>query len=56
MCIRDREMPHCWIQDVNRVRQILINLLSNAVKFTDEGEVIVSVNALPVEGLSLIHI
>lgn len=44
------EMPHCWIQDVNRVRQILINLLSNAVKFTDEGEVIVSVNALPVEG------
>jgi PAS domain S-box-containing protein len=32
------------VGDVTRLRQILANLLSNAVKFTEQGEVIVSVN------------
>ena len=37
-------VPHMIIQDMNRVRQILLNLLSNATKFTSEGGVSVLVN------------
>ncbi|QHI69606.1 hybrid sensor histidine kinase/response regulator [Tichowtungia aerotolerans] len=33
--------------DAGRLRQILLNLLSNAIKFTREGEIVVSVTALP---------
>ncbi|HSD64708.1 MAG TPA: response regulator [Ignavibacteriaceae bacterium] len=32
-----------------RLRQILTNLLSNAVKFTEEGEILISVSAIPLE-------
>ena len=40
-------VPEEVIGDVTRVRQVLTNLLSNAVKFTDEGEVVVTVEASP---------
>ncbi len=33
--------------DARRVRQVLLNLLSNAVKFTQEGEVTLTIEALP---------
>ncbi len=41
------ETPESIVGDVTRLRQILINLLSNGIKFTEQGEVVISVQARP---------
>jgi PAS domain S-box-containing protein len=41
----DEQVPTGVYGDVTRLRQVLVNLLSNAVKFTEQGEVVIAVEA-----------
>ena len=46
-CLIDEDAPAGIVGDEARLRQVLLNLLSNAVKFTEQGEVVVHVDAEP---------
>ena len=48
-CLIDDDAPAGIVGDEARLRQVLLNLLSNAVKFTEQGEVIVLVDAQETE-------
>jgi PAS domain S-box-containing protein len=49
------DLPETFVGDLTRIRQIVVNLAGNAVKFTDEGEIIVTVEGkkVTVEGEDL---
>jgi len=48
-CVISGDVPATIEADATRLRQIVLNLLSNAVKFTEQGEVILQVNAASAE-------
>jgi two-component system sensor histidine kinase EvgS len=44
-------LPHReYLADALRVRQVLVNLLGNAIKFSENGTIVISLEALPDDG------
>lgn len=52
----DKSMPACIVTDPNRLRQVLLNLLRNATKYTQQGHVILAVQAADTLGANRVKL
>lgn len=53
-CDIDPQVPNALVGDAYRLRQIIVNLVGNAIKFTEQGEILLSIDVESVQDNQLV--